>query len=153
MRWGFNWHPAYRRSGGWVDYVAPDVMQMRVHLRLTWRTRNAFGTLFGGSLFSITDGPLPTMLMTALGSEVVVWDQQASIRYRMPGRSTLYADFAITPEELAEIRAALARDGETRRSYTVELKDEHGVVHAVVERTVYIADKEHYKSRISGGNP
>jgi hypothetical protein len=71
----------------------------------------------------------------------------------MPGRSTLYADFAITPEELGEIRAALACDGETRRTYTVELKDKQGVVYAIVERTVYIADKEHYKSRITGGNP
>jgi hypothetical protein len=32
--------------------------------------------------------------------------------------------------------------------YVVELKDEHGTVHAVVERTVYIAEKNHYRQKI-----
>jgi hypothetical protein len=30
----------------------------------------------------------------------------------------------------------------------VELKDGSGVVHSVIERTVYIANKEHYKQKI-----
>ena len=106
---------------------------------------------FGGALFAITDGPHPTLLMVALGPDVVVWDQEASIRYRTPGRGTLYADFVVAPEDVAAIRADLDRDGETRRSYTVELKDRHGTIHAVVERTVYIARKAHYKSKIAGG--
>lgn len=153
VRLGLNWHPAYRRGGGRVDYVAPDLSFMRVRVDLGRNTRNAFGTLFGGSLFAVTDGPHPILLMAALGPDVVVWDQQASIRFRAPGRSTLYADIAVTPEEIADVRAALAQDGETRRTYTIELKDKQGVVHTVVERTVYIADKEHYKTRTTGGSP
>lgn len=151
MKIGFNLHPAYRASGGRVDYVAPDLTRMRVRLDLRRSTRNMFGTLFGGSLFSVTDGPLPTLLMAALGPDVVVWDAEAHIRFLVPGRTTLYADFTIIATELTEIRAALAEDGKTRRTHTVELKDEQGIVHAVVERTVYIADKAFYKSKISGG--
>lgn len=90
--------------------------------------------------------------MAALGPGVVVWDQEASIRYRTPGRTTLFADFVITPEEVAAVRSALARDGETRRCYRVDLKDSHGRVHTVVERTVYIADKAHYKKKVIGGD-
>jgi acyl-coenzyme A thioesterase PaaI-like protein len=153
MRVGFNLHPAYRNSGGRVEYVAPDLSHMRVRLPLNRHTRNVFGTLFGGSLFSITDGPLPTMLMAALGSDVVVWDQEATIRFLVPGRTTLYADFQITADELTAIRAAIAEDGKVRRTYCVELKDEQGNVHTVVERTVYIADKFHYKSKTTGGIP
>lgn len=152
MRIGFNLHPAYRTSGGRVEYVSPDLTRMRVRLDLHRRTRNVFGTLFGGSLFSVTDGPLPTLLMAALGADVVVWDQEARIQFLVPGRTTLYADFAITPEELAEVRAALAREGKVRRTYTVELKDEKGIVHTVVDRTVYIADKAGYKSKMTGGD-
>ncbi len=86
MRLGFNLHPAYRTSGGRVEYVAPDLSHMRVRLRrCTRRTRNVFGTLFGGSLFAVTDGPLPTMLMAALGPDVVVWDQEASIHFQAAG--------------------------------------------------------------------
>jgi acyl-coenzyme A thioesterase PaaI-like protein len=150
MQLGFNLHPAYRTSGGRVEYVSPDLLHMRVRLNLNRRTRNVFGTLFGGSLFSVTDGPLPTMLMAALGPDVVVWDQEARIQFLVPGRTTLYADFRITPEELATVRAALALDGKVRRTYTVELKDEQGIVHTIVERTVYIADKARYKSKTIG---
>jgi acyl-coenzyme A thioesterase PaaI-like protein len=149
---GFNLHPAYRGSGGRVESVAADLSAMRVRLDLRRRTRNVFGTLFGGSLFSITDGPQPTLLMAALGPDVVVWDAEAHIRYLVPGRTTLYADFRVEAEELASIRAALAADGETRRSYTVELKDDQGIVHTVVERTIYIADKAFYKSKTTGGD-
>lgn len=148
MRLGFNLHPAFRGTGGRVEYIAPDLSHIRVRLPLTWRTRNVLGTLYGGSLFSVTDGPHPTMLMLALGRNAIVWDKAATIRYRRPGRGTLYVDFLITPEEIAGIHADLAQHGETERTYLVELKDRDGVVHAQVERTIYIADKAHYKQKI-----
>ena len=89
--------------------------------------------------------------MAALGADVVVWDAEARIRFLVPGRTALYADFQVTAADLEAIRNDIARDGRTRRTYTIELKDEQGIVHAVVERTVYIADKAHYKSKTSGG--
>jgi hypothetical protein len=149
---GFNLHPAFRGSGGRVVQVSADLHHIRVRLPLGWRTRNLVGTLFGGSLFGITDGPHPLMLMAALGPDVVVWDKAAAIRFRRPGRGTLYADFVVTPEEIADIRAALTAEAETDRSFVVEIKDREGVVHAIVERTVYIADKEHYRQK-EGGSP
>ncbi|HEX7749611.1 MAG TPA: DUF4442 domain-containing protein [Bordetella sp.] len=149
MRLGFNLHPAFRGTGGRVQYIAPDLSHVRVRLPLTWRTRNVLGTIYGGSLFSVTDGAHPTMLMLALGRNAIVWDKAATIRYRRPGRDTLYVDFRITPEEIAGIHADLARHGETERTYLVELKDGEGSVHAQVERTIYIADKAHYKQKIS----
>jgi hypothetical protein len=41
---------------------------------------------------------------------------------------------------------------ELERTYLVELKDEHGTVHTVVERTVYIADKNFYRQKPSEGD-
>ena len=149
MRLGFNLHPAFRGTGGRVETISPDLSHVRVRLPLTWRTRNVLGTIYGGSLFSVTDGAHPTMLMLALGRNAIVWDKAASIRYRRPGRETLYVDFLITPEEIADIHADLARYGETERTYLVELKNREGLVHTQVERTVYIADKAHYKQKLS----
>jgi acyl-coenzyme A thioesterase PaaI-like protein len=151
IRWGFNWHPAYRGTGGRVDYVAPDITHIRVRLSLNRRTRNMVGSLFGGSLFAATDGPHPMMLMWALGPDYIVWDKAASIRYRKPGRGTLYGDFRIGPEEIARIRAQLETEPEMDCIYTVDLKDDEGVVHATVERTLYIARKNHYKQKTAGG--
>lgn len=151
VRLGFNFHPAFRGTGGRVVHVARDLRHIRVALPLSWKTRNIVGSLYGGSLFAITDGAHPMMLMAALGDDYIVWDKAASIRYRKPGYTTLYADFVLADEEVLAIRHALIEHPELERTYTVELKDGQGTVHTVVERTVYIAEKNHYRNK-SGGD-
>lgn len=151
LRLRFNFHPAYRGTGGRVVHVAPDLSHIRVSLPLSCRTRNLFGSLYGGSLFAVTDGIHPMLLMAALGKDVIVWDKAASIRYRKPGFTTLYADFFIDKAEVAAIRAALAESPELDRTYQVELKDREGVVHTVVELTVYVAEKSYYKRKAVQG--
>jgi hypothetical protein len=68
------------------------------------------------------------------------------------GFTTLYADFVLPPEEVRAIRVALRESPELDRTYLVELKDSDGTVHTVVERTVYIADKAHYRSKTTQGD-
>ena len=151
VRFGFNLHPAYRRTGGRVEYVSPDLTTIRVRLPFNRGTRNLVGSIFGGSLFAVTDGPHPTLLLMGLGREYVVWDKAASIQYKKPGRSTLYADCIVSAEEIAEVKDILTRQPEVDRIYRVELKDGSGIVHSVVERTVYIANKDHYKQKGNSG--
>lgn len=151
VRMGFNLHPAFRGTGGRVVHVSPDLCHIRVRLPLNWRTRNIVGSLYGGSLFAITDGAHPMMLMAALGDGYIVWDKAASIRYRKPGYTTLYADFVLTPDQLDDIRRELAAHPELERTFLVELKDRAGVIHTVVERTVYIAEKNYYRKKTDGG--
>ncbi len=150
VRIGFNLHPAYRRTGGRVEHVSPDLTMMRVRLPFTRATRNAVGSIFGGSLFGITDGPHPTLLILALGRDYVIWDKAASIQYKRPGRDTLYAEFIISAEEVTEVRDILTRQPEVDRIYRIELKDQQGIVHAVIERTVYIARRAHYVQKSAG---
>jgi hypothetical protein len=152
VRLGFNFHPAFRGTGGRVVHVAKDLRHIRIRLALNWKTRNIVGSLYGGSLFAITDGAHPMMLMAALGDNYIVWDKAASIRYRKPGYTTLYGDFLLPDEELSSIRQALATNPELERTYTVELKDGLGTVHTIVERTVYIADKNYYRNKTGGGD-
>lgn len=150
VRLGFNFHPAFRGTGGRVVHVAKDLRHIRIRLALSWKTRNIVGSLYGGSLFAITDGAHPMMLMAALGDNYIVWDKAASIRYRKPGYTTLYGDFVLRKEEIAEIRAALLDMPELERTFLVELKDDQGTVHTIVERTVYIAEKNYYRQKAGG---
>lgn len=149
LRLAFNLNPAYRGTGGRVVHVAPDLSHIRVRLPLNWRTRNLLGSLYGGSLFAVTDGVHPMLLMAALGKDIVVWDKAACIRYRRPGLSTLYADFIIDKVEVEAIRHALTESPELVRTYEVELKDSRGVVHTVVERTIYLAEKSHHEQKVA----
>ena len=79
VRLGFNFHPAFRGTGGRVVHVSPDLRHISIHLPLSWRTKNIVGSLYGGSLFAITDGAHPMMLMAALGKGYIVWDKAAEI--------------------------------------------------------------------------
>ena len=141
-RWGFNFFPAYRRTGGRVTYIADDLSEIHVRLPLNWRTRNYVGTIFGGSMYGAVDPVYMLMLIKLLGSDYVVWDKAATIRFRRPGKTTLRALFRIAPEEVEAIRAELAGRKSLDRVYRVELVDNEGRVHAEVEKTLYIAKRQ-----------
>jgi len=141
VRWKFNFFPAYRGTGAWVTYIAGDFREVRVRLPLSWRTRNLVGTIFGGSLYGSVDPIYMIMLIRLLGREFIVWDKAAEIRFRKPGRSTLFATFTIDESELNAIREATAAGNPVDRLYTVDLADRDGVVHATINKTIYIRRK------------
>jgi hypothetical protein len=141
LRWRFNLFPAYRGTGARVTYIAGDFKEIRVKLPLSWRTRNYVGTIFGGSLYASVDPMYMIMLIQLLGREYIVWDKAASIRFRKPGRNTLFATFRLEDAELDEIRNRTANSEPIDRTYNVDLVDAEGVVHASVEKVIYIKRK------------
>jgi hypothetical protein len=142
FRWGFNFFPAYRGTGGRVTYIAGDWHEVRIKVPLSWRTRNYVGTIYGGSMYGAVDPIYMVMLINILGPEYVVWDKAASIRFKKPGISTLSTKFVITDEEIHAIKATLAHAHSVERIYLVELVDAAGVVRASIEKTLYIRRKD-----------
>ena len=146
-RWGFNWFPAYRATGGRLTYIADDWREVRVRLSLTRRTRNYVGTLFGGSLYGALDPIYMIMLIKVLGPDYEVWDKAASIRFRRPGRTTLHATFRLEEAALDAIRQAVALHGKAERTFKVEWADDAGEVHAVCEKVLSIRGLTHEAQR------
>ncbi|MET0754414.1 MAG: DUF4442 domain-containing protein [Pyrinomonadaceae bacterium] len=138
----FNFFPAYRGSGARVVYIGNDYREIRVKIPLSWRTRNYVGTIYGGSMYAGIDPIYMLMLIKNLGRDYTVWDKAAKIRFKRPGREALFADFLLTGEELGEIKAILENQRSVDRIYTVNLADKSGKVHAVIEKTLYIAKKD-----------
>ncbi len=122
-------------------YIADDWHEVRIRLPLNWRTRNYVGTIYGGSIYGAIDPIYMLMLMRILGSGYVVWDKAANVRFRKPGKGTLFADFLLTPDEISEIKDLAENARSIDRIYNVELKDAAGAVHATIEKTLYIAKK------------
>ena len=141
FRWMFNFFPAYRGTGGRLVYVADDFHEVRVKLPLNWRTRNYVGTIYGGSIYASIDPIYMLMLIHILGPEYIVWDKAAKIRFRKPGKDTLYVDFKLSHGEIDEIKRLADAAKSVDRIYNLELKDKAGVVHAQIEKTLYIAKK------------
>ncbi|HSK72054.1 MAG TPA: DUF4442 domain-containing protein [Pyrinomonadaceae bacterium] len=138
----FNFFPAYRGTGARVIYIADDYREIRVKIPLSWRTRNYVGTIYGGSMYGGIDPIYMLMLIKTLGKDYIVWDKAAKIRFKRPGKETLFADFVLTEEELGEIKKILETEKSIDRIYTVELADKTGKIHALIEKTLYIAKKE-----------
>lgn len=141
FRWLINLWPCYRGTGGRITFIAPDWREVRVRLPLDWRTRNVVGTIFGGSLYGAVDPVYMLMLIRLLGPGCVVWDKAATIRFRMPGRTTLFATFRIDEAELDEIRRLLQTTDRIDRTYSVNLVDDQGTVYAEVEKIVQVQKK------------
>ncbi len=136
-----NLFPAYRGVGARIDYIAADYREVRVRLRLNWRTRNYVGTIFGGSMYGAIDPVYMIMLLKILGPGYVVWDKAASIRFRKPGRGTLFATFTIDDAEIEAIKAATAGGQSVDRTYHVSLVDAAGVSHADFDKIIYVKRK------------
>jgi acyl-coenzyme A thioesterase PaaI-like protein len=150
-RWFFNLFPAYRGTGAWITYIAADWREMRVKLPLSWQTRNYVGTIFGGSMYAAVDPMYMIMLIKNLGPDYTVWDKAASIHFKKPGRSTLYARFLLAQSELEAIRTGLQAENHLNRVYYIDLKDNQGKVHATIEKTVYIARSRAPDSKVESG--
>jgi Domain of unknown function (DUF4442) len=142
-----NLYPMYFGTGGKILFWSGDSREVHLRLRRNIWTYNYVGTIFGGAMFSASDPFYMLMLLQILGSDFVVWDKSASIRFRKPGRSTLYMRYELTDDDLVGIRADVAANGQTERTFTGQWVDEQGVVHAEIERLCYIADKAFYANR------
>jgi len=140
-RIGFNLFPAFRGTGGRVTYISHDFMEIHIKLPLNYRTRNYVGTLFGGSLYGAVDPAYMFMLLKVLGPQYIVWDKAANIQFIKPGRSTLYARFKLSKQEIAFIKEELKVKPKLDRVYHVELLDAKGEIHAAIEKTIHIRKK------------
>jgi len=144
----FNLFPAFRGTGAKVVYIAEDLRTIRIKLPLNWRTRNIHGTLFGGAMYAATDPLYAILIKVGLGRGYIVWDKAGTIRYRKPGRGTLYAECSISEAELADLRMRLETEPSVDLDYEIPLVDAAGVVHAVVMKTIYVARKDSYLRKV-----
>jgi acyl-coenzyme A thioesterase PaaI-like protein len=136
-RW-INLWPPFLGMGIRIVRIAPDMKAIDVEMKLRWWNANYVGTHFGGSLFAMTDAFYMLMLMANLGRDYIVWDKAASIRYRRPGRGTVRAEFRLTDAYLDDIREKLKSLPKYEPVFTVDVKDEQGVVVAQVEKVLHV---------------
>jgi hypothetical protein len=140
-RW-INLWPPFLGAGIRVQHIAPDMRAVDVEMKLGFWNANYVGTHFGGSLFAMTDPFYMLMLMANLGRDYIVWDKAASIRYRKPGKGTVRAEFRLSDSQIDDIREKLKTLPKYEPIFTVEVRDEVGVVIAEVEKLLHVRKKD-----------
>ena len=142
-----NWYPMFFGTGGKILFWAGDSSELHLRLKLNMWTYNYVGTIFGGSMFAASDPFYMLMLFRSLGKNYVVWDKSAGIKFKKPGRTSLYAKYHITDTDWKEINEVVAEKGETTKAFTIQWKDKNEVVYAEIERLCYIANKSFYQKK------
>lgn len=143
----FNLYPPLLGAGIRITRIQADWKEVDVEMRLRPWNANYVGTHYGGSLYSMADPFYMVMLINILGRDYIVWDKSASIRFRRPGRGTVYAKYRISEEKVAEIREALEKEEKIEREFAMDIKDDNGEVIAQVKKLLHLRKKGPEKNR------
>jgi hypothetical protein len=138
----FNLWPPLMGAGIRITRIQPDWREVEVEMKLRRWNANYVGTHYGGSLYSITDPFYMVMFIEILGRDYIVWDKSAMIRFRKPGRGTVYAHFRITEEQVDEIREALKMEEKIDREFGVDVKSGDGETIAEVKKLLQFRKKK-----------
>jgi hypothetical protein len=133
-----SWWPPFLGAGITVRKLPGSPAVYETSLRLRRWNGNYYGTHYGGSLYSMCDPFFVLVLAEELGAGYAVWDKAATVRFRRPGQGTVRARFAIPAERVAEIRAAVDREGKVEPTFRAEVTDEAGEVVAEVEKLLSV---------------
>lgn len=141
LKWMLNLYPPYLGAGVNVTHISEDWKELHVSMALRWFNRNAVGTHFGGSLYSMVDPHLMLLLMQLLGKKYLVWDKSAAIEFVKAGRKKVSSVIRVSNEDLDRIW----RNTENRKKYfsdvDVNIVDEDGELVARVRKTIYVRKK------------
>lgn len=141
LRFGMNLWPPFLFAGIRVMEIADDYRYARVRMRLRPWNRNAFGTHFGGSLFSMTDPFWALMLLHNLGRSHVVWDQASEIEFVSPGRGTVEAEFRLRESDVTDVLARTEPGEKALVWFDTDVKALDGTLVARVRKQVYARRK------------
>jgi acyl-coenzyme A thioesterase PaaI-like protein len=133
-----NLWPPLLFSGIRVKSIDQNWRHIEVELRLRWWNRNAVGTMFGGSLYAMTDAFYPLMLQHNLGPEYIVLTKAARIEFIAPGRDRARATFELSDQKLDEIRNATAAGESFVPDFAVTVVDRAGKAISHVDKLVYV---------------
>lgn len=147
FRTAVNLFPAYRRTSGRVCFISEDWKEVHVSLGLNWKTKNYVGTVFGGSIYGALDPIFMLQLMKILGKDYVVWDKAAAIKFIRPIKSKVFARFLLAEEILDEIVSKVKSHKKLSIDLEVNFQDKNEIIYAEVTKTIYIADKNYYKTK------
>ncbi len=131
----WNLYPPFVGAGIKIEEAAEDYSYLIASLTPRWWNKNYFGTIFGGSIYSLCDPFQAVLLIHRLGNGYVVRDKGGEIRFLKKGTEKLWARFEVTPAMEKEIREKSEEVFELR--FPVEVKTAQGEVVATVTKVLH----------------
>lgn len=141
FKWMMRLFPSYLGPGIKVTKVSKDYRHLEVELKLNLRSRNIYGTHFGGNLYSMVDPFYVLMFLNNLNKEYIIWDKEAKIKFLNPGKSKVKAVFNLTENDIENVKLNTKNGEKYTPIYKIEINDEDGNIVAIIEKTLYFKKK------------
>lgn len=136
-----NLYPPYLGAGVRITYIGEDWRELHVSMKLHWFNRNAVGTHFGGSLYSMVDPHVMLLLMQLLGEDYWVWDKTAEIEFIKASKGKVSSIIRISNGDLNVIKQETNDGKKYFPEFVVEIKDEDNNLVARVKKVLYVRRK------------
>lgn len=136
-----NLYPPYLGAGVKVEYISEDWKELHVSMALRWYNKNAVGTHFGGSLYSMVDPHLMLLLMRLLGKDYLVWDKSAEIEFIKASKKKVRSVIIISDEDLEEIIRNTENGEKQFSNFIIDLRNEDNELVAKVDKVIYVRKK------------
>ena len=131
-------YPPYLGAGIKITHVSEDWRELHAVMSMHWFNKNALGTHFGGSLYSMVDPHLVLLLIRLLGKDFWVWDKSAEIEFVKASKKKVTAIIKITDEDLKKIKRNTNGGEKYYHGFIIEVKDESNDIAAIIRKTVYV---------------
>ncbi|MDO6593516.1 DUF4442 domain-containing protein [Neptuniibacter sp. 1_MG-2023] len=138
MKHLFNLYPPYIGAGIKVENISDDWNHITVSMKVRWYNRNAVGTHFGGSIYSMIDPHIMLILMKKLGKEYWVWDSAAEIAFIKATKKKITAHIHVLDEQIEQIQTSAQTGKKQFPEFHVEIIDSDKNLIARVKKVLYV---------------
>jgi acyl-coenzyme A thioesterase PaaI-like protein len=145
MKFLLNIYPPYLGAGIKIEYIKDNWKELKVSMVLRWYNRNAVGTHFGGSLYSMTDPHIMLLLMNILGKDYIIWDKSAEIDFIKATKQKVFCTISISDEIIEEIKQQTEKNAKFLPEFNLDIVDGQGNLIAKVKKVLYIRRKNRIK--------
>ena len=132
-----EFYPPFRPMSIKVLEISSDWRSVRIRLPLNATSRNPGGVMFGGYQAALAD-PIAALACARVFPGYSVWTRAIAISFDHGGNSDLEMRFSLTPEQEADIRIELEREGRATPTFEYGYFRKDGVRCTVIRNTVAI---------------
>ena len=145
-------YPPFVKMGIKVLEIADGWRHVRILLPLNALSRNPGGVMFGGWQAALAD-PIAALACARVFPGYSVWTRAMTISFDHGGNSDLEMRFRLTPEQEADIRIELERDGRATPTFEYAYLRQDGVRCTIIRNTVAIRPKGYKRATTPPASP
>ena len=145
-------YPPFVKMGIKVLEIADGWRCVRILLPLNALSRNPGGVMFGGWQAALAD-PIAALACARVFPGYSVWTRAMTISFDHGGNSDLEMRFCLTPQQEAEIRMQLERDGRATPTFEYAYVRKDGVRCTVIRNTVAIRPRGYKRATTPPASP